>query len=294
MKNINKTFILLTVLVFILGGCKLFKQENEKLNIKNTVGEVETRKEITEEKNVETEREKTSKEEIESEKETIDEKNAKKIESKDEMAYEKIPNEEIDTFKGIPINFENSYKVIFRDDNLTIVNKKFRLDPKYRPKNIVNIDKKYTVYGYAQLEGQAYRAFLKMRKAAEEEGLDLRISTGYRDYDFQKQLYTGYLAKDSQEDVDKLSARPGHSEHQLGTAADFSSGKNNLEKFTGTPEQLWMTKNAHKFGFILRYLEGKEKITGYSAESWHYRYVGDIAEEIHNSGKTLEEYLGME
>ncbi|WP_282926258.1 M15 family metallopeptidase [Helcococcus kunzii] len=295
MNKKNKIIILLTVLVFAISGCSLFKDGNETLYEKNTVDEVETSeetKDTSEESLIETESESKEETETESEEETQDEKTPET--QKEEIVYEKIPNDEIDTFNGIPINFENSYKVIFRDDKLTIVNKKFRLDPKYRPENIVNIDEKYTVYGYAQLEGEAYEAFLKMRKASEAEGLDLRISTGYRDYDFQKQLYTGYLAKDSQEEVDKLSARPGHSEHQLGTAADFSGGKNNLESFTGTPEQLWMAKNAHKFGFILRYPEGKENITGYSAESWHYRYVGDIAEKIYNSGQVLEEYLGME
>lgn len=300
MQNKKRTFIILIFLMLVsFTGCKFFGiNGNETIYEKTdeeTETETESEKDITDE---DTESETES--QTESEGDTITEESSEdtetetEVETKEEVVYEKIPNEDIETYNGMPLNFEDSYKVVFREDNLTIVNKKFRLDPQYVPENIVNMDGQYTVYGYAQLQSEAYDAFLKMREASEQEGLDLRISTGYRDYDFQKKLYTGYLKDDSQEEVDKLSARPGHSEHQLGVAADFSGGKNNLEKFTGTPEQLWMEKNAHNFGFILRYPEGKEDITGFSPESWHYRYVGDIAEDIYNSGKVLEEYLGIE
>jgi D-alanyl-D-alanine carboxypeptidase len=205
---------------------------------------------------------------------------------------ESIMNGDIETWNGYDINYPNSQLATIRSDHLTLVNKQYRLQESYVPSDLVYVDEEYQVYGGAHLTRPAYDAYIEMRNAASGEGLNLKVSTCYRDYDFQRTLYTNYLSQDTQEVVDTYSARPGHSEHQLGTSCDFASGVLNIDDFTGTPEDYWMRDNAADFGFILRFPEDKTDITGYTYESWHYRYIGiNDAQEMKRLGVTLEEYL---
>lgn len=134
-------------------------------------------------------------------------------------------------------------------------------------------------------------AFETMKNAAEAEGLNLYISSGFRSYYTQDSLYQRYCASDGQAAADRYSARPGHSEHQTGLAIDL----NTIEySFADTPEGQWVAANCYKYGFILRYPEGKEAQTGYRYEPWHIRYVGtEKATAIYNSGLCLEEYYGI-
>lgn len=135
--------------------------------------------------------------------------------------------------------------------------------------------------------------FNKMKEAASKEGINLYVVSGFRSYDIQNQLYNRYVARDGKEEADTYSARPGHSEHQTGLAADINSVS---EEFENTPEGKWLANNCYKYGFIIRYPKGKESITGYIYESWHIRYVGvDIATSLYNNGNwiALEEYLGI-
>lgn len=91
-----------------------------------------------------------------------------------------------------------------------------------------------------------------------------------------------------------MSARPGHSEHQTGLVIDVVTPGGNMFAFSETHQSLWVNRNAHRFGFIVRYRFGKEHITGYQPEAWHLRYVGTkAATEIYNSGLTLDEYLNQ-
>lgn len=145
---------------------------------------------------------------------------------------------------------------------------------------------------------EARAAFETMKAAAAEDGLNLNAFSTYRDFARQKQLYEGYTAKDGQEAADRYSARPGYSEHQTGLAFDIGEAGQEQHwassSFGDTEGGKWLKANAHEYGFILRYPEGSEHITGYMHESWHFRYVGkEIAEEIHQKGITLEEYLGV-
>lgn len=116
--------------------------------------------------------------------------------------------------------------------------------------------------------------------------------SGYRSYDTQNGLYWSYVSSYGQQEADTFSARPGYSEHQTGLAYDLMHTSGAL--VTNQPEADWIAQNAHRYGFIVRYQEGKEGITGYVAEQWHLRYIGDEAEKIYESGLTLEEYLGIE
>ena len=137
-----------------------------------------------------------------------------------------------------------------------------------------------------------------MFKVALDEGnFRLYARSGYRSYKTQEGLYTAAVERDGKDQADKYSAMPGRSEHQAGLAVDITSEGMNYrleEGFGATPEGIWAAKNAHRFGFILRYPRGKEDITGYSYEPWHFRYVGEIlAGEIFRRGLTLEEFYAL-
>lgn len=145
----------------------------------------------------------------------------------------------------------------------------------------------------------ARAAFNKMAAEAKLSGFNLTAFSTYRSYDYQVTLYNRYADRDGVEAADRYSARPGYSEHQTGLAFDI--GEVNHEKhwasqsFGETEAGKWLLANAHRYGFILRYPNHKEEITGYMHEAWHYRYVGTpLSEEIFKKNITLEEYLGLE
>ena len=142
------------------------------------------------------------------------------------------------------------------------------------------------------LDATCESQFYKLQNAASQQGLNIWFSSGFRSYDYQAQIYNNYVARDGQAAADTYSARPGHSEHQTGLAIDVNQID---DSFIGTPEAIWLENHCHEYGFILRYPQGKQDITGYKYESWHIRYVGtDMSYAIHNSGLTLEEYFGID
>jgi LAS superfamily LD-carboxypeptidase LdcB len=131
-----------------------------------------------------------------------------------------------------------------------------------------------------------------MRNVAKnEKGYNIVISSSYREYADQKELYDRRKKDKGEKEADKFAARPGHSEHQLGLAIDLDLYGKTYEKFEDTEEYAWLLENCYKYGFILRYPKDKEDITGYSFESWHYRYVGkEVAKYIHENNITFDEY----
>lgn len=136
-------------------------------------------------------------------------------------------------------------------------------------------------------------SFNKMKSAATLEGLNIYISSGFRSYNTQKRLYNNYVKRDGVEAADTYSARAGHSEHQSGLAFDVNTIN---DTFANTPEAKWLANNCYKYGFILRYPQGKSNETGYKYESWHFRYVGtELAEKLYNNGNwiTMEDYFGI-
>lgn len=144
----------------------------------------------------------------------------------------------------------------------------------------------------------AVAAFEEMAIAAKAEGFDLVAFSGFRSYEYQTSLYDRYVVRDGKDAADRYSARPGYSEHQTGLAFDIGEkGREDLwltSAFGETEAGQWLVNNAHKYGFILRYPQGKEDITGFMYESWHFRYLdGDLASKIYEAGVTLEEYLGV-
>lgn len=129
--------------------------------------------------------------------------------------------------------------------------------------------------------------------AAKNSGVHLKLGSGYRSYSTQKFLFSRYAKQYGEAQASTFSSRPGHSEHQSGLAADLVGSDGSCwvdECFENTSAGKWLNQNAHKYGFILRYPKGKQAITGYKYEPWHFRYVGkDLAIAIKQSGLTLEE-----
>lgn len=175
--------------------------------------------------------------------------------------------------------------------NLLICNKHYKLSSTYTG-NLVTMDNKYTRKSGSQLDNVAYEAFKNLSDAAKDEGLYILNQSAYRSYSSQQSIYNNYLNTKGRTWTDKWSARPGHSEHQTGLALDVGTYTTiELDDFEFTKEFTWMQNNAYKYGFILRYPDGKEYITGYGYEPWHYRYVGvDAATIIQNENITYEEY----
>ncbi len=176
-----------------------------------------------------------------------------------------------------------------------MVNKRYYLSSDFIPGSLENMSVVYASKGLS-LSFDAYEALKLMcddiQKEEGEVKLRMYASSAYRDYAYQEDLYNSYVNRYGEEEADKIAARPGHSEHQTGLTVDMASTANGgLSKFGDSPEYQWMLNNAHRYGWILRYPEGKEDITGYSAEPWHWRYVGvDLATKIHNSKLTFDEY----
>ncbi len=170
-----------------------------------------------------------------------------------------------------------------------VVNKKNPIGATYVPADL-------TLVGNGQsLRSAAMNSFIMMAKDSSLAGMPITASSGFRSYATQETIYNNYVKQDGQEKADTYSARPGFSEHQTGLAIDITGGGAGIEEaFANTGQYTWLTQNAHKYGFILRYPLGKEAITGYMYEPWHWRYVGvDAAMKIQASGKTMEEYFNI-
>ncbi|MBQ1243779.1 MAG: D-alanyl-D-alanine carboxypeptidase family protein [Clostridia bacterium] len=179
---------------------------------------------------------------------------------------------------------------------LVVVNAKRAADETYKPVLTEIFDT-----GYYMEEGVT-PYYEEMYTAAKKDGITLTPYSAYRSYERQKNNYINLTKqyksqyKLSEEDAARKAATvilpPGTSEHNLGLAMDIC---NTRDDFANTKEFKWLTENAHKYGFILRYTAEKQDITGIVPEPWHWRFVGvEYAEAIKDSGLCLEEYLGIE
>jgi D-alanyl-D-alanine carboxypeptidase len=181
-----------------------------------------------------------------------------------------------------------------------VVNKQRQISPlRYKPENLVFPDfpnpRIQNPFGL-QLRSEAALATVELAAAMKAAGKGtLILNSGFRTYKTQKALYDRTMAARGLAVAEKLSARPGHSEHQLGLAADFSArgqGCVIMVCFGTTEAGIWLAENAHKHGFIVRYQKGYKAINGFQYEPWHFRYVGvELATEMDTKGiKTLEEF----
>ena len=156
------------------------------------------------------------------------------------------------------------------DYKYILVNKENKLNSDFKPDNLVEV--KECSLGNFYLEEETATAYEYMCLNLIDEGLNISINSAYRSYEEQEKLYDDYLKLYGKSYVNKYVAVPGYSEHQTGLALDLESL--DCDIFKNSKEYRWIKNNAYKYGFILRYQEGKENITGYKAEEWHIRYVG--------------------
>ena len=173
-----------------------------------------------------------------------------------------------------------------------LVNKTSALPSDYEPSDLTRPDVKYApgvAESRKQMRPAAARALEELFKAAADDGIELLAISGYRSYWTQNDLYRR-LKETSLEYVSVYVAKPGQSEHQTGLAMDLGcTGYTDLtERFAETPAYAWLSEHAHEYGFIIRYPKDGTAETGYAYEPWHIRYLGDLAEDVYESGLTLE------
>ncbi len=190
---------------------------------------------------------------------------------------------------------------------LRLTNKQHPIDPAYVPDTLAVVPSELTLYGKeVQLEATVAQAAEALVRELHARGYtDIVVTSGYRSYEYQQSLFYTYLDREMaahpewtvaqcEAEVLSYSARPGESEHQTGLCLDLISLQNVVldETFAENPAYAFLCDNAHCFGFILRYPNGKQDITGYAYEPWHYRFVGvEAATKMYEKGLTLEEYL---
>ena len=179
--------------------------------------------------------------------------------------------------KAQVVNKGDHYSIQGKYDEIVVANKHYPMSKDYNPGE----------------NPTAKAELLKLIAAMQQAGFPISDHySGFRSYETQTQLYQNYVNKDGKAEADRYSARPGYSEHQTGLAFDLVGTNGDL--VTEEKAAQWLLDHAADYGFVVRYLKGKEKETGYMAEEWHLRYVGKEAKDIAASGLSLEEYYGFE
>ena len=176
---------------------------------------------------------------------------------------------------------------------LAHVNKTCALPASYVPPGLVkitNIPTTGTEYIRNLVLGDLSDLFYSAKKNA---GFNLSVVSAYRSYATQVATFNYWVSQSGYAAALMGSARPGHSEHQLGTVVDLGLiGNSDFASFTASPAAGWVAQNAYKFGFVVSYPPGKTAITGYISEPWHVRWIGiKLATQLYKKGLTLEEYL---
>ncbi len=168
---------------------------------------------------------------------------------------------------------------------------------KTRPLNPVNYAPAHAALnlpGGGQMRPEAAAALQKMFADYQAQtGDHFTVVSPYRSYNTQVSVYNGWVAKLGKAQADRQSARPGYSEHQTGLAVDVNTAVS--QSFGATAPGTWIAANSWQYGFIVRYPDGLEPVTGYEYEPWHLRFIGpELATEMHTTGiKTLEQFFGL-
>ena len=187
-------------------------------------------------------------------------------------------------------HYTNTKRTPFLNKIYILSNKYFYMDSDYVPDDLEQINSLYS-NGNRLLVHEARIQFEQMAKDAKNQGYTIRAMSGYRSYQYQENLYNRYVTEYGVTSADTYYARQGFSEHQTGLVVDIDNNSSIYTSFGDTKEFQWMMDNAYKYGFILRYPKGKETITGYTYEAWHYRYVGkEIAGQMRKENLTFDEY----
>jgi D-alanyl-D-alanine carboxypeptidase len=182
----------------------------------------------------------------------------------------------------------------YSDWNITVLDTALALRKSYVPPDLVSV-KRAGLSGGGVVRKLTIPDLTAMAKAARQAGAGLRVVSAYRSYTKQAALFEREVQLHGEREAKGSVARPGHSEHQLGTTIDFgasTSSGNVSQRFAYTAAGKWIRANGWKFGWVLSYPRNRTSKTCYFSEPWHYRYVGrEMAAKIHDSGLTLREYL---
>lgn len=190
---------------------------------------------------------------------------------------------------GNPQEFLQDLQAVLQSENdfssedlspFYLIDKKHTVSSDYVPKNLIPL-KKNELFDINKnnlsLRPEAYEALKKLAEAALKDGVKLTVSSTYRSYEYQKNLFDYWVSVDGLEEAERESARPGTSQHQLGLALDFAPVDDAFDK---TPAGKWVYENASKYGWSLSFPQGYEHVTGYRWECWHFRYIGKTAVEF--------------
>jgi D-alanyl-D-alanine carboxypeptidase len=215
------------------------------------------------------------------------------------VAGETVTPGALATLPPIRPRFDKAAHSIDDPMSIWVVADKLRpLDPlDFRAPDLVTAKVRYAAN--ATMRAEAATALERMFAAAEEEGAGgMMVQNAFRSYETQVSVYAGHVRRLGQERADVGSARPGHSEHQTGLSADIAPANGQCsvkECFAETEQGIWLAENGWRFGYHLRYPEGKTPVTGYLFEPWHYRYIGvELATEMRRQNvTTLEEFFGL-
>lgn len=217
--------------------------------------------------------------------------NAEPSETAEDTADSRDHDSTPDPEETVPEDMESS------DSVTVIVNKLRPLPADYTPDDLVELSSDFTE-ATQQLREEAAEAAEAMFVAAKEDDIELQAVSSFRSYDYQQELYDRYLEQYGAENTNGMSARPGHSEHQTGLALDIDAldGEHTLQtSFGETAAGQWLAEHAHDYGFVIRYPDGAQDITGFQYEPWHLRYFGEqYATQIFESSGVAEEEFGLE
>lgn len=214
------------------------------------------------------------------------------------IEYQKTTNLSAqDTVTRVNLNidlpfYSNITEIENKNDVTVLVNKYNSLGTSFIPSNLVSL----TNYSTIKINEEAGTAFTQMIEAATKDGFTFEPTSAYRDGAWQSTLYNNYVATDGVTEADTYSARPGHSEHQTGLAIDIKNPSyyNETGVRLNDEDYQWIKDNAHKYGYIVRYIEDSTDITGYMEEPWHLRYLGiELATSVANSNLTYDEYYDL-
>lgn len=280
MLKVNKlkvVLIILSVIMFIVGGFIIMKVTIFNDDEKNLTKERGLKRDSSDEKDI-----------VDTEEKSEDALSDLEKAPVNSSEYKNLSDGEYITDKGYTLKIENGVASI---DGMLIVNKTYSVPSTFKP---VNPNSAVTGERCNDcLDKEVIKAFNLMKSDATSMGLNIYMASGYRSYTYQEKLYNNYTAVSGVDGADTYSARAGHSEHQTGLCFDLNSVD---DSFAYTDEGRWVNENAYLYGFIIRYPKGKENITGYQYESWHLRYVGvELASKLYNEGNwiTMEEYFGI-
>lgn len=289
MSKIRIILVSFIVVIFLLAGC------NEKKQIVDTDIDQQTSGSKTEQAT--NDNKETEKGQNPSDSNEKVDQNSDKDAEKTEQAPEQGKTSQNQTSSSS--KSEDGIEVVAQPESIPVlVNKHRKLPEEYTPGDLVTTSIPYLSSATAEkrkLRSEAANAIAQLFAGAKADGVDLLGVSGYRSHATQVSLFNYYVSKDGYEKARTYSAVPGTSEHETGLAIDVTGGDGRCpaeECFGGTIAAKWLQENVADYGFIIRYPEGKDSVTGYKYEPWHLRYVGkNIAKDIMNRSITLEEYF---